>query len=263
MHKKDKLINVILNCAIVITSFLLVINLILNFQTKILKKEYSSFFNYSLFEIKTGSMSGKLEIGDWILVKKTSNLALNDIITYTESGNFITHRVVEIYNDIIVTKGDSNNSKDTPISSNQVVGKVVLILPKLGIFKNVLFNYKVLISILIVFVVFISLFDKKTNNKKLEFNNFIKINTNQNKNRNKRKRKNKKYNNDLNNNQDNNNDLSETITLSRINVNMSSQLLESIKINNNTEEKEIQEELVNDDIPYVIYNVDENGEEII
>lgn len=146
---KDKIINTVLNVLIFIFSIILLITIYNNIQTKIFKNSYSSFFGYSIFEVQTGSMADTINPGDWIIVKYQRSINLKDIITYEQNGNFITHRVVEIYKETLVTKGDFNNTKDTPIKRSQVVGKVVKILPNFGIFRKTLFNPFVLLTLII------------------------------------------------------------------------------------------------------------------
>ena len=166
MIRCNKILNFTLNVLIICTSFLLFINIFLDIQTSLLHKSYKSFFGFSVFEIKTGSMAGTVEIGDWILVKNTKNVDLNDVITFDDNGNFVTHRVVQKYNDMFVTRGDSNNVADAPIDSSQVVGKVIKVLPKLGIFRNIFLNIHVLIPF-IVFLIFLCLvIDGKIDNRK-------------------------------------------------------------------------------------------------
>lgn len=146
---KDKIINTLLNVLIFIFSIILLITIYNNIQTKIFKNSYSSFFGYSIFEVQTGSMADTINPGDWIVVKYQRSINLKDIITYEQNGNFITHRVVEVYKETLVTKGDFNNTKDNPIKRSQVVGKVIKILPNFGIFRKTLFNPFVLLTLII------------------------------------------------------------------------------------------------------------------
>ena len=145
----EKIINLILDFLIVIFGFILLIFIYNNVQIKILGNKYSSFFGYSTFEVQTGSMADTINPGDWIVVKTTKNIKLDDIITYSQKGEFITHRVVETYKDTFITKGDANNSKDDAINKSQVVGKVVKILPGFGIIRKTFFNPLVLITLII------------------------------------------------------------------------------------------------------------------
>ena len=145
----EKIINIILDILIVIFGIILLISIYNNIQIKILGNEYSSFFGYSMFEVQTGSMADTINPGDWIVVKTTKNIKLDDIITYSQEGEFITHRVVEVYKDTYVTKGDANNSKDDAIYKEQIVGRVEKILPGLGIIRKTFFNPLVLITLII------------------------------------------------------------------------------------------------------------------
>ena len=129
----EKLINIFLNILIFIFGVFLLISIYNNIQINILGNDYSSFFGYSMFEVQTGSMKDAINPGDMIVVKNEPDIKLNDIITYKEGNEFITHRVIEVYNETYVTQGDANNTKDKPITKSQVVGKVVKILPGFGI----------------------------------------------------------------------------------------------------------------------------------
>lgn len=143
----EKIVNIILDILIFIFGIFLLIFIYNNVQVKILGNEYSNFFGYSTFEVQTGSMADTINPGDWIVVKTTKNIKLNDIITYSQKGEFITHRVVETYKDSFVTKGDANNSKDNAINKSQIVGKVVKILPGFGIIRKTFFNPLVLATL--------------------------------------------------------------------------------------------------------------------
>jgi len=160
-HFIARIMNIILNLLIGIFGVLLLITIYNNIQTKILKNSYSSFFGYSMFEVQTGSMKDTIHAGDLILVKYQEVINLGDIITYSHDGEFITHRVIEVYKDTFVTKGDFNNVKDDPISKDQVVGKVVKIFPHFGIFRKTLFNPFVLLTLIITLYLAICVFKSR------------------------------------------------------------------------------------------------------
>ena len=164
MEIVKKNINKIFNIIITVLIILLLANIIASFQTTFLGKDYNNIFGYTLFEVKTGSMEDTLKVGDWVLVKITDDVELNDIITYEEDNSFITHRIIEIYKDTYITKGDANNSKDSPVLKSQIVGKVIKIFPKFGIIKKTLLNPKVLILFIITLVLGISLLKKGQKN---------------------------------------------------------------------------------------------------
>jgi signal peptidase len=90
--------------------------------------------------IASGSMRPTLEVGDIAVTVQTrpENIKVGDIIQYWRQGETapIIHRVIQIERaggiTYIVTKGDANNAPDEPITVTQTVGKVVLIIPKIG-----------------------------------------------------------------------------------------------------------------------------------
>lgn len=161
-----KTINIALDVFIVILGVILLITVYNNIQVKILGRDYASFFGHSVFEVQTGSMGEIIEPGDWIVVKYQKNIKLNDIITFEHKGEYITHRVIEVYNDTYVTKGDANTAKDTPINKSQIVGKVVKVIPNFGILRKTIFNPIVLIAIIIT-LFFLNQVFKKPSEKDL------------------------------------------------------------------------------------------------
>ena len=99
-----------------------------------------TIFGYQTYFIRTGSMSSYLEPGDVIISKKYEGGELKagsdgDVVTFYENSDksqiSITHRVIEINGDEIITKGDANNKADDPITKDNIeavmVYKTVLI----------------------------------------------------------------------------------------------------------------------------------------
>ena len=172
----EKIINYVLDILIFVFGIVLLISLYISIQTKVFKNDYANFFGYSIFEVQTGSMSGTIEAGDWIIVDLSKKPKLNDIVTYESNGNFITHRVIEIYGSTYVTMGDANSAKDDPIDGEEIVGTVSKILPRLGIIRKTLFNPVVLIAVIIVLFVLNWTFKNKNNIKTKESVNNVVLN---------------------------------------------------------------------------------------
>ncbi|MEM2191933.1 MAG: signal peptidase I [Archaeoglobaceae archaeon] len=90
--------------------------------------------------IGSGSMSPSIETGDVIIVLKTNpdNLNIGDVIQYMADGYTVTHRIIDIYDTengrFFITKGDANEIPDDPVSADRVIGKVVFVIPKVGLF---------------------------------------------------------------------------------------------------------------------------------
>jgi len=150
----EKVINYLLNILIFMFSIFLLISVYIGFQTRIIGNDYANFFGYSLFEVQTGSMEKAINVGDWIIVKLTSKVEVNDIIAYESNGDYITHRIVEKYKGTYITQGDANPTKDDPIEQSQIIGKVVKVLGGLGIIRNTFFNPAVLLSFIITLFIF-------------------------------------------------------------------------------------------------------------
>ena len=146
-------------------------------QINIKGNTYTTMLGYSAFEVATGSMSNTIEIGDVILVKliePNETLSENEIVVFTQDTTLVTHRIIKINGDQIITKGDANNTQDDPISRGQIIGKVVKIIPDVKMWKEIILTPKVLIqtsiSILLLWIFFS--YDKeknvKTTNKIIE-----------------------------------------------------------------------------------------------
>lgn len=85
--------------------------------------------------VLTGSMEPVLSENDLIVVVKSAQYNVGDIVVYTTGGTPVVHRVIETDDGggILVTKGDANNTADAPISLSKVLGKVAFSLPLIGI----------------------------------------------------------------------------------------------------------------------------------
>ena len=160
MKALEIIINIILNIITVILVALVILVMYNFIEINVLERNYTNIFGYSVFQIETGSMTGTLEIDDVILVKITQDVEVNDIITFEDDGDVITHRVIEKDEDKLITKGDANNAEDKQIEKNQIIGKVVKTIPRLGIWIKVLSDVKVIVSIAIT-VIFLGLATKK------------------------------------------------------------------------------------------------------
>lgn len=162
-----KVINLLINILVILSIFIIIVSIYYLVQTKIFKDKFVNVFGYTAFEVATGSMSGSIEAGDFIIVKLTKDVKLNDIVVYSEGENIITHRIVKIAGEMIITKGDANNVEDAPISVNDIIGKVIFIIRKAGIWKKVVLSPQVLISltITIILIGIICIYDYVENEK--------------------------------------------------------------------------------------------------
>jgi len=76
--------------------------------------------------VLSGSMEPNISKNELIVIKEQNVYQKGDIITYKDFwGRLITHRIVEIDGEKIVTKGDSNDVPDEIINKEKIQGKVV------------------------------------------------------------------------------------------------------------------------------------------
>lgn len=150
--RKINMLGCILNILITIVVVITIIGLYYMAQVKILNKDYANIFGYTFFEVATGSMANTINIGDIVVVKVNEAFKENDIIVYKEENSFITHRVIKIDGQDLITRGDANNSEDKPIKSDQILGKVIYVIPKIGIWRKVLASPEIL-GMIIIFII--------------------------------------------------------------------------------------------------------------
>lgn len=120
--------------------------------------------------VVSNSMNPTLKINDIIVVKKVpiSDIKIGDIIVFKsplDPDIPIVHRVVDIIegpggSKMIITKGDNNPAPDPwTISEDQILGKVIYVIPKIGVIPKTLNTYpslKYALAILIIAAIIIS-----------------------------------------------------------------------------------------------------------
>lgn len=138
--------------------------------------EVPSFFNMDIYIVVSESMAPKINVNDIILVKKgytNDQYKEGNIITFIRAdGELITHRIEEVTKvgllRAYITKGDNNEEPDEfPVTYEQIVGKVVYVMPKFGAFVNLLKN-KLFFAMCIIFLVLIVIYDRYNRNKILQ-----------------------------------------------------------------------------------------------
>ena len=90
-------------------------------------------FGYGQAAVISGSMAPAFEVGDLLIYQSVKKYQIGDMVAFQDKENdLVTHRIVEIDGDVVVTKGDANPIEDEPIEYNDIYGKVILIIPKVG-----------------------------------------------------------------------------------------------------------------------------------
>ena len=149
-----KIAKIVGNVLVAILGIILVFCLYSFISMKVLSHKYVNFFSYTVFQIGSNSMAPSITTNDLIIVKLTDQIKKGDIITYEDNDTFVTHRVVSVNDSGYVAKGDANTSEDQAILKQQVIGKVVKILPNYGVWFKVITTPKIMILICVTLFLF-------------------------------------------------------------------------------------------------------------
>lgn len=169
-----------------IGQFILCLILIFFILLNIFSMNNKSLFGFRIYRVISGSMQPALQIGDVIIVKKSNNYSERDIITYSNGLTTITHRIIAINNDEVITKGDANEVDDKPINKEQIVGKFFFRISNFSLFSMILSkNVIYLIMIFLLVLIFLLVIgDRIIKNLRYQSNNVKKLKKNKEKNKN-------------------------------------------------------------------------------
>lgn len=153
MKLLKNVINIATTLVLILTIFITCTFLVSKY---ILKDSVPNAFGYSVLKVISGSMRSEINVGDFVVIKKTKTYVTGDIVTYIDTDNcVITHRVIEINKEQLTTKGDYNNVEDPIINKDQVFGKVIFIIT-----KNTINLISIIICSILVITTIISLLIK-------------------------------------------------------------------------------------------------------
>ena len=163
--KKKRVVGLVFTAiGLAVVAFLFAVTVTLAVDKFVKKSPVPSFCGISALIVTTGSMSGTIEEGDMIIIKKKDDYKIGDIITFMPDGASIstTHRIVRIQGDYYYTKGDANNAEDTrPIEKSNIIGKVTGRVKHVGLFFKLIkedFGWAYMVAIVAVTAAGIILF---------------------------------------------------------------------------------------------------------
>ena len=124
---------------------------VLDTKIRAAKGDYSAP-TFNAYVVLTGSMLPEIEVNDVVVTKKVdaSTLKEGDVITFASAdtrfqGTIITHRIIKknppdgTNGYTFQTRGDNNNVADSAlVPENNIYGKVILKIPKLGYLQEFL-----------------------------------------------------------------------------------------------------------------------------
>lgn len=138
--KINKMKKWVSNITTILLTFILVFSMYIVITSKLTGNE-PQIFGFQLKTVFSGSMEPGIKTGSIILVKlseKTDKYKANDVITFKEENQLVTHRIVEVIqsSDQVMyrTKGDHNQTEDlNPVLSTNVIAEYTgVTIPYLG-----------------------------------------------------------------------------------------------------------------------------------
>ena len=133
-------------------------------------------FNISVSYVPTASMEPTINSNDYVMFVGAdfNSVAVNDIIVYKSNteNKYIIHRVIEKYEDYLITQGDNNPIPDSEkITPDMVYGRYVMTLGLMstifsgGISQNIIFIILVVIFVIMIIMQMVSIVIKNKTEK--------------------------------------------------------------------------------------------------
>ncbi|MBP5254257.1 MAG: signal peptidase I [Lachnospiraceae bacterium] len=132
----------VLNIFILAFSVLLAAVLVNGLVQRFLSRDgYTGLFGIGTAVVVSGSMEPVLNIGDVVFYQSQEPEAygVGDIVLYirdrgTDEERLIIHRIQSFAGNLVITKGDANDVADKPFEPELIVGRLVLKIPRIGLF---------------------------------------------------------------------------------------------------------------------------------
>lgn len=176
MMNKKKVIQYILRIIIFsVISLVLGLTIYTINAKKVTGKQLVMPFDKTICVVLTGSMEPTISVNDLLIVEKTNDYVVGDIVVYESGNSLVVHRIMEINGDTVITAGDKNyaqdGSLDKPIKMSAISGEVVGTIPVLGlIFKMIKspIGIFVILTLSVILLVLSYRKEKEENNKEID-----------------------------------------------------------------------------------------------
>ncbi len=122
--------NILLGALVLVVG----VEIYLSLAAKANPKVQPKIFGFSKAVVLSGSMEPSISVGDLLIYKEVDSYAERDIVLFFDEdrGGFVTHRIIQINGDKVITQGDANNVADEEMPVADIQGKVVLTLEGVG-----------------------------------------------------------------------------------------------------------------------------------
>lgn len=109
-------------------------------------------FGFGTAIVLSGSMEPELSVDDLIFVKAQDGYEVGDVVVFQSGSSVVVHRIIEMQDGTVITKGDANNTDDGEMPLSQIKGKVVGHIKSMGSVVRLLKSPAVCIGLLIAAV---------------------------------------------------------------------------------------------------------------
>lgn len=93
-------------------------------------------FGFGMTVVLSGSMEPELSVDDLLIVAPAETYEVGDVVVFQTQRTAVVHRIIAINGDEIITRGDANTGDDEPITKENIKGKVVFVIPLVGMLIN-------------------------------------------------------------------------------------------------------------------------------
>ena len=99
------------------------------------KDPVPKLWGFAPLVVLSGSMEPAIYPGDLVVIRaqRAERYKIGDIVTYLDGQTVFTHRIVAVEEGLYILKGDNNNTVDDAIGPEKFEGKVLFIIPKIGL----------------------------------------------------------------------------------------------------------------------------------
>ena len=100
---------------------------------KFLHDQLPTPFGFGISVIMSDSMQPVLSTNDLVVVTKQDSYDIDDIVVFQKEDLLVIHRIIEIDDDMVITKGDANPSADDPVPIKEIKAKYAFRIPYIGL----------------------------------------------------------------------------------------------------------------------------------
>ena len=100
---------------------------------RVLRNEMPMPFGFGMSVVLSGSMEPTLSVNDLVVIRSAESYQTDDVVVYQSGGSLTIHRVVRTGNGFVVTRGDANNTEDDPVALDAIKGRMILVIPLVGV----------------------------------------------------------------------------------------------------------------------------------